>query len=1158
MTWTVTKKQSEEEWTKGYLDAVLASPPMPARVQRIGTVLVNWQEIDPGIAFVHSSGGTPDDRYLAEQIVVSRLAAHGWDRAIFSFDREHKTSDWDDIMAKAKRLINSGNVTILRNGYNNVVAHVVGDHGEYQCEIGRDDPDSRAITTWQCFLSDAPITMADGTRKAISEIVPGDEIISHKGRIRKVLKAWSRPYRGQMTTIKLRGLDEPFISTSNHPLWAANEDFHLERLAGWRGKMRLGDGGSPLKSEKGWRKASSIIPSDYLSFSFDNTEKPLFFENKEITPDLAYLLGWYTAEGYAIKSTKNRVGFSLNATEWHVAEELSAICEDHFDTPGTIRKNRREDYQAGWNTDFRVSSALFRQMVMTLIGTGSKTKRLAPELMQAPLEVQREFLRGWFEGDGSYDPHGRRHNLHTTSYDLAYQSRVLISRLGFDSNLSWNDSNFGNGFVKNAARIYRVRWNESRTRKDKERFLRDEAVWHRVESVTHWEHEGEVWDLEIEDDHSFQAYSINSHNCDCPWDQFAWQRTRKWKKYEGRPCHLPGATITMADGTFKSIEQVQEGEQVLTHNGIGTVTAVMARPYEGRAFSIFRSGFPEPIRLTENHEVWAVETPTRIREAAYNQSMRSGQGFRIYEDDFVSKEPEWIDSQTLAVHDWVASTWTDKEKETGSLPLATILGYYISEGNLAKRTRSDIWGEVQWTFHKDETQLHQELYDALKALNLESRTYHPRGRKTVSIRVTSTALANRLYELSGHLASKKELAAEVMTWPLTHQEAVIDAWAKGDGDLKKDGRQAINTSSPHLARGLYDLLVRCGYIPSWSIQQNNGGPSNRQAKMPIHRVTFKWTKKDKTNGRRRFANRYLSKITRIEEYWYSGLVWNLSVDGQESYVADGVTNHNCAHVLATFWQGQSTPLDPDAFGEEVPPGQAAPQPQSPADLGQQQLPFQEQGPMDMPQAPQDSPIQPGDPQPDPTAVPQPQAPGILPPFPGEQLQLVPPGTLQPGQDGITVSMPGARQPTPFNPIQNPSTYSRVENGNQNSKTIANANRADDEESWVFTNEISHAGIIAAQFNNSDMVRLEDDELMGVLQGKSEAHGAGQFKHVPKGSIGEVLGEDPTTGWVYVRFAGPQANAGPMEPIAVQAWIEPAMLTAMPNVRKPGPEIRRQR
>lgn len=752
--WKITSAKTDQEWTRQYVESVLKTSCLPDKEQTFGSTKISWREIDPGVAFVYSTGGSTVDRYLAEQVVVSKLAQHGIERAEFSFDREHRTSSWEDIMAKAKRLIDSGNVQLLRNGFNNIVAYVKGDHGEYTSEIGRDDPKTRAITTWQC---------------------------------------------------------------------------------------------------------------------------------------------------------------------------------------------------------------------------------------------------------------------------------------------------------------------------------------------------------------------------ECPWDQFAWQRTRKWKKYEGRPCHLPGAMISMADGSFKRIEQICEGDQVVTHDGVGKVTAVMTRPYEGRAFSIFRTGFPYPIRLTENHEVWAKETPSSVREAAYNLSnFSSNQGFRIYDDSYVSEDPEWIDSQDLAVHDWVASTWTKEERDTGSLALATILGYYISEGSLAKRSKSDIWGEVQWSFHRDETNFHNELYTALEDLGYDNhRTYYPKNRHTVDIRVTSCELANRLEELAGHLASSKSLASEVMLWPVTHQERIISAWANGDGDLKKDGRQAINTSSPHLARELYEMLVRCGYIPSWSIQQNNGGPHNRQKQGVIHRLQFKWNKKQKGNGRRRFDDRYMSKIKRIEEYWYEGLVWNLSVDHQESYVADGITNHNCAHVLAAFWQAQSTPLDEElAPGQALPPGQKGFQPQTPADITQLPLPGAE--------VPAGGPIAP--------PQPQPQAPGILPPFPGEQLQLIPPGqtpTGQPPIPGSTVSEPGARQPNPFNPLQNPSTYSKVES------------------SWKF-----------GEFENSDMVRLNEEEY-GILEGKSKAHGAGGYKLIPAGSIGEVLGEDATTGWVDVAFPGPQAEAGPMEPYHVRAWIDSKNLTAMPGIKKPGPFVRRR-
>jgi hypothetical protein len=317
----------------------------------------------------------------------------------------------------------------------------------------------------------------------------------------------------------------------------------------------------------------------------------------------------------------------------------------------------------------------------------------------------------------------------------------------------------------------------------------------------------------------------------------------------------------------------------------------------------------------------------------------------------------------------------------------------------------------------------------------------------------------------------------------------------------------------------------------------------------------------------------------------------------------------CAHVLAAFWQAQSAPLDEELEeGQALPPGQRGFSPQTPADIpgvGQQQrLPFQE-----APEGGFTAPMQPpGDVQPAPGM--EPAAPDILPPFPGEQMQLVPPGQLAPGQPGITVSEPGARQPTPFNPMQNPSTYSKVgalitnqdwqdgedgkgflmKNGEvhvwptwdeephhapmanhlgvdyQNVESVfhvrsdgnvvantpaqekviaAKLGIDDDDGDWHFG---------AAEFNNSDMVRLNEDEY-GVAEGKSEAHGAGSYRLVTKNSIGEVLGTDPTTGWVDVIF--PIHDAGPMEPYHIRALVEPGQLTPMPNVKKPGPFLRRR-
>lgn len=61
-----------------------------------------------------------------------------------------KEAAWTDVMNKAKRLIQTGNVTVLVNRPHHVMAHVQGDHGAYDCEITRTDPNSQIIEQWHC------------------------------------------------------------------------------------------------------------------------------------------------------------------------------------------------------------------------------------------------------------------------------------------------------------------------------------------------------------------------------------------------------------------------------------------------------------------------------------------------------------------------------------------------------------------------------------------------------------------------------------------------------------------------------------------------------------------------------------------------------------------------------------------------------------------------------------------------------------------------------------------------------------------------------------------------------------------------------------------------------------------------------------------------
>ncbi len=61
-----------------------------------------------------------------------------------------KEAAWKDVQGKAVRLLRDGKVTMMANTPTYILGHVIGDHGEYETEISRHDPNSTVIEQWQC------------------------------------------------------------------------------------------------------------------------------------------------------------------------------------------------------------------------------------------------------------------------------------------------------------------------------------------------------------------------------------------------------------------------------------------------------------------------------------------------------------------------------------------------------------------------------------------------------------------------------------------------------------------------------------------------------------------------------------------------------------------------------------------------------------------------------------------------------------------------------------------------------------------------------------------------------------------------------------------------------------------------------------------------
>jgi 8-oxo-dGTP pyrophosphatase MutT (NUDIX family)/GNAT superfamily N-acetyltransferase len=508
--------------------------------------------------------------------------------------RWHFTATWADVRAKAKRIRAEGGVVVLSALPDTVTANVQGDTGVYESQINY-VPGTRRVGYWQCFLPDAPVTMADGSEKPISEVQPGDMVITHTGAVRRVVRAEAKPYDGGLTRIKVAGDHRELVATSEHEVYAANRDYFLDGRGRDTLYQHTGSTIPSLSPRAEWKGIGTLEIGDYVSRTPLKGENPLsirvprpalrpvtaasgvrgvslhsnahtgmqywifrvteggragvphtsYFKTRDeavsasnvyyaerayldvkVDEELAYWLGWYTAEGFLVRKGY-RVGFSLSADEVWVTEALDDIAWRKFGVRGTVRHLNNK-------LDYRISHFALHYLAAQLVGHGAKNKSLSSRLLTLPSAEMERFVRGWLLGDGAVESSGR-HGISTVSPTLALQARELLTRQGFSVSISHVDTNPGGlESTRNGGEIFSVRY-QSRQH-NVAQFHKDGSAWHRVESSTTEHYSGDVWDIEVEGDHSFRAYGYNVHNCGCAWASYTWGRSPAYRRYEGRMC----------------------------------------------------------------------------------------------------------------------------------------------------------------------------------------------------------------------------------------------------------------------------------------------------------------------------------------------------------------------------------------------------------------------------------------------------------------------------------------------------------------------------------------------------------------------------------------------------------------------------------------------
>jgi pyruvate formate lyase activating enzyme len=264
------------------------------------------------------------------------------------------------------------------------------------------------------------------------------------------------------------------------------------------------------------RKASDVrsagISVEVDRVRFPNEHHPGIPAVIPFDEDLARLLGYYCAEGCVTRG-KNRpnsyaLQFSFSLGEAHLAERVRELLLRCLGV-------RAACVPRSTTLAVAASKASAALLFRTLAGGRSTQKRVPRPLFNAPEPLVRAFLDAYVEGDGHRYANGKV-SVTTVSRELAHGIAALALRLGsLPSLYAAPMSAFGavqGRRVRRSPHQHTVVWYQDSS--VKRRFVETDAFYLvPIKNVASEEYEGDVYNMEVEEEHNYLAGFFLVCNC---------------------------------------------------------------------------------------------------------------------------------------------------------------------------------------------------------------------------------------------------------------------------------------------------------------------------------------------------------------------------------------------------------------------------------------------------------------------------------------------------------------------------------------------------------------------------------------------------------------------------------------------------------------------
>ena len=339
-----------------------------------------------------------------------------------------------------------------------------------------------------CFTA-GHLVLTETGYKPIESIQVGEKVITHKGRLRPVLRVGHK--QAKVGVLKMIG-HKPIVCTPNHKFYSVY----------WKRYITGAKNVVVKTTEPEWVEAEKLAGRQWTA-NINYEAIPMSIESAKFVNDdkrAMLLAGYYLGDGCLVK----RTGKGLTGIKLAVNKEKLNKFKEHFSDIGTIVEVR-----TGYHIE--INDKKYAEFLLREFGEYSHAKRIPAWVLSHP--YRSELLKGYLETDGyKLDKGGYR--ITTVSPALAYGVTDLFNSLGYVASAGFvkmPKTCVIEGRVCNQRDMYQVRAYPKEV-SVKSHHLHG-YLCRKVQSYTLLDKEDTVYNIEVDEDHSYCVGGMIAKNC---------------------------------------------------------------------------------------------------------------------------------------------------------------------------------------------------------------------------------------------------------------------------------------------------------------------------------------------------------------------------------------------------------------------------------------------------------------------------------------------------------------------------------------------------------------------------------------------------------------------------------------------------------------------